>query len=170
VVFVRILHNLWIMVLIPSILVNAGCAGSRKINSVGTLTHSTDTTTTTSLLYSDHRYIRLATLDKIHANLPSQSAQEQLKEPLLKMLYDESEWCPLRGRSARILGDWQQTEATEGIVEAMESCDDESRYWMLLGLQPLSSVDPIALGAIQTLTYDTDIFIRTEAINWLESR
>ena len=158
------------MVLISGILVNTGCAGSRKINSVGTLTKNTDTATTSSLLYNDHRYIRLATLDKIHANPPSQAVQEQLKDPLLKMLYDESEWCPIRGRSARILGDWKQTEATEGIVEAMESCDDESRFWMLLGLQPLSSVDPIALGAIQALTYDTDIFIRTEATGWLESR
>ena len=31
----------------------------------------------------------------------------------------------------------------------MTACDDESRYWMLLGLEALSAVDPLALGAIQ---------------------
>ena len=151
-------------------LTGTGCAGTRQLNQISTLSNASDTTTATNLLYSDHRYIRLATLDKIQATPPSDSMQKGLIDPLLHMLYDEEEWCPIRGRSARILGEWQQTSATEGIIEAMETCDDESRYWMLLGLQPLSSVDPIALGAIQSLTYDTDIFIRTEASSWLEAR
>ena len=77
---------------------------------------------------------------------------------------------PVRGRVSKVLGEWQIQSATEGIIEAMATCDDESRYWMLLGLEPLSTVDPIAMGAIQSLTYDTDIFIRTEAADWLEKR
>ena len=65
---------------------------------------------------------------------------------------------------------WKSQEATEGIIDAMASCDDESRFWMLLGLESLSTVDPIALGAIQALVYDTDIFIRSEASKWLEGQ
>ena len=65
---------------------------------------------------------------------------------------------PYTWAGSKVLGEWQVQLSTEGIIEAMATCDDESRYWMLLGLESLSEVDPIAMGAIQSLTYDTDIF------------
>jgi hypothetical protein len=122
------------------------------------------------LLESEHRYVRLATLDQIRAAGFNVDTRQELTDTLLRMLEDDSEWCPIRGRTSQILGEWQIQAATEGTIEAMELCDDESRYWMLMGLKSLSKTDPIAMGAIQALTYDTDIFIRTEASTWLEAR
>ena len=151
-------------------LVIFGCLGTHQIKQVSAITASTDVEAMRKLLENDHRYIRLATVDKIQTTNMSTLSIELLTEPMLEILYNDKEWCPIRGRVSRILGEWKIQNATEGIIEAMAACDDESRYWMLLGLEPLSTVDPIALGAIQALTYDTDIFIRTEATQWLESR
>jgi hypothetical protein len=131
---------------------------------------TTDVDSIVELLQSDHRYVRLATVDQLQVSQLSEPSKQNLTPSLLKALYNDNEWCPIRGRVSRVLGEWKIEAATEGIVEAMASCDDESRYWMLLGLEPLSTVDPIALGAIQSLIYDTDIFIRTEASQWLEAR
>ena len=146
------------------------CLGTHQIKQVSTITADSDAESVRKLLTSEHRYIRLATVDQIQTNTPSIRTKEALIEPMLNLLYNEKEWCPIRGRVSRVLGEWQVQKATEGIIQAMAACDDESRYWMLLGLEPLSTVDPLALGAIQSLTYDTDIFIRTEAAQWLESK
>ena len=153
-----------------TLLLGFGCIGTHQIKQVSAITASTDVESIRKLLESEHRYIRLATIDQIHASTPSTQTKETFSEPMLELLYNDEEWCPIRGRVSRALGEWHIRGATEGIIEAMAACDDESRYWMLLGLKHLSEVDPIALGAIQSLTYDTDIFIRTEATQWLERR
>ena len=147
-----------------------GCIGTHQIKQVSAITANTDIESMQKLLESDHRYIRLATVDQIQSTAVSTRTKETLAEPMLELLYNDAEWCPTRGRVSKVLGEWKIQSATEGIIEAMATCDDESRYWMLLGLESLSTVDPIAMGAIQSLTYDTDIFIRTEAADWLEKR
>ena len=153
-----------------SLWVGIGCLNNRQIKQVSSITATSEVGSVTRLLQSEHRYIRLATVEQLHGIPLSEGSKQELTEPLLELLYNDNEWCPIRGRISQVLGEWQRQEATEGIIGAMESCDDESRYWMLLGLEPMSIVDPLALGAIQTLIYDTDIFIRTEASKWLESR
>ena len=153
-----------------TLLMSFGCVGTHQIKQVSAITANTDIESMQKLLESDHRYIRLATVDQIQSSAVSTQTKKALTEPMLDILYNETEWCPVRGRASKVLGEWQIQSATKGIIEAMATCDDESRYWMLLGLEPLSTVDPLALGAIQSLTYDTDIFIRTEATHWLEKR
>ncbi len=153
-----------------SLWMGIGCLGNRQIKKVSSITATTEIDSINHLLQSEHRYIRLATIDKLQTTSLSEQSKRELSVPLLQLLYNDDEWCPIRGRVSRILGEWRIQDATEGIIDAMESCDDESRYWMLLGLEPLSTVDPIALGAIQNLVYDTDIFIRAEASKWLEER
>ena len=153
-----------------SLWMSIGCLSNHQIKQVSSFTATTKPDSMNQLLQSDHRYIRLATIDKMRETSLSEESKRELTTPLLHLLYNEDEWCPIRGRVSRILGEWKIQDATEGIIEAMESCDDESRYWMLLGLESLSTVDPIALGAIQTLVYDTDIFIRAEALKWLEAQ
>ena len=153
-----------------SLWMGIGCLGNRQIKQVSSITATTEIDSMNQLLQSEHRYIRLATVDKLRGTSLSEESKRGLTMPLLHLLYNEDEWCPIRGRVSRVLGEWRIQDATEGIIDAMESCDDESRYWMLLGLEPLSTVDPIALGAIQNLVYDTDIFIRAEASKWLEAR
>ena len=153
-----------------SLWIGMGCFGNRQIKRVSAVSSTTEVDSIVELLQSDHRYVRLATVEILLVSSPSDQSKKELTEPLLHILYNNDEWCPTRGRVSRILGEWHIQGATEGIIDAIESCDDESRYWMLLGLEPLSTVDPIALGAIQSLVYDTDIFIRTEASQWLEAR
>ena len=147
-----------------------GCMGMHQIKQVSAINANTDVESMQKLLDSNHRYVRLATIDQIQNTELSKGMKETLTDPILEMLYNNTEWCPIRGRASKVLGEWQVQLSTEGIIEAMATCDDESRYWMLLGLESLSEVDPIAMGAIQSLTYDTDIFIRTEAAHWLETR
>ena len=153
-----------------SLWVGIGCLSNRQIKQISSITATTEVDSVVRLLQSEHRYIRLATVDQVHGTPLSETSKQELTEPLLELLYNDNEWCPIRGRISQVLGEWQRQEATEGIIDAMESCDDESRYWMLLGLEPMSIVDPLALGVIQSLIYDTDIFIRTEASKWLETR
>lgn len=150
--------------------IGIGCLGNRQIKQVSSITSTTEVDSILDLLQSEHRYVRLATVQQLQDTSLSEQSKQNLTEPLLELLYNDDEWCPIRGRVSRVLGELHIQQATEGIIEAMESCDDESRYWMLLGLEPLSIVDPIALGAIQSLVYDTDIFIRTEASKWLEAQ
>ena len=153
-----------------AIWIGIGCLGNRQIKQVSSITSTTTVDSILDLLQSEHRYVRLATVQQLQDTPLSEQSKQNLTDPLLELLYNDDEWCPIRGRVSRVLGEFQIQQATEGIIEAMESCDDESRYWMLLGLEPLSIVDPIALGAIQSLVYDTDIFIRTEASKWLEAQ
>ena len=153
-----------------SLWIGFGCLSNRQIKQVSSITAVTESDSMSRLLQSEHRYIRISTIDKLRETALSEETKRELTAPLLHILYNDDEWCPIRGRASRILGEWRIQDATEGIIDAMESCDDESRYWMLLGLESLSTVDPIALGAIQNLVYDTDIFIRAESVKWLEAR
>ena len=153
-----------------SLWMGIGCLGNRQIKQVSSITATTEIDSMSGLLQSEHRYVRLATVDKLHTTPLSEQSKRELSGPLLELVYNDDEWCPIRGRASRVLGEWKSQEATDGIIDAMASCDDESRYWMLLGLESLSTIDPIALGAIQALVYDTDIFIRSEASKWLEGQ
>ena len=115
-----------------SLWMSIGCLGNRQIKQVSSITATTDVEAMSKLLQSDHRYIRLATVDKIQSTSMSEQSKQLLTEPILG-LYNDDEWCPIRGRVSRIIYSENGIQnATEGIIEAMTACDDESRYWMLL--------------------------------------
>ena len=149
---------------------NTGCINSRHIRQISSMPTAQDSSKAPRLLKQKHRYVRLSTLQQLNSIQWNAAPDTELSTVVMTLLEEDSEWCPIRGQAALLLGTWQITSATEAIVEALAICDDETRYWMLKGLQPLANTDPIALGTIQSLKNDADIFIRNEATQWLEGQ
>ena len=149
---------------------STGCINSRHIRQISSMPTAQKSTKAPKLLKQKHRYVRLSTLQQLNAIQWTTAPDTELSMVVMTLLEEDSEWCPIRGQAALLLGTWKDTAATGAIVEALALCDDESRYWMLKGLQPLAKTDPFALGTIQSLKNDADIFIRNEATQWLEGQ
>lgn len=147
-----------------------GCINNRHLRQISAIPTAQNSSKASKLLTQKHRYVRLSTLQQLNSLQWTTAPDAELSNTILTLLEEDSEWCPIRGQAALLLGTWQNTSATGAIVEALTICDDESRYWMLKGLQPLAKADPIALGTIQSLRNDADIFIRNEATQWLEGQ
>ena len=148
-----------------------GCFQGRHLQTVTSLS-SGNLDKTVRLLDSDHRYLRLSTLQHLNQQAwrnPPTSGDATVQSVLAR-LEDNNEWCPIRGQAALLIGQWQLVEHTEAIIHALEACDDESRFWMLKGLEHLGEQSSLAKGTIQVLSNDPDIFIRTEATAWLEAQ
>ena len=73
-----------------------GCIGTHQIKQVSAITANTDIESMQKLLESDHRYIRLATVDQIHSAVSTRT-KEALTEPMLELLYNDAEWCLYAG-------------------------------------------------------------------------
>ncbi len=147
-----------------------GCVSNRHIRQASSVS-TPDAKNLPTLLNSPHRYVRLATLQQINSIpiLEMRMPPKEHQQALLDILDDDGEWCPIRAQAALAVGKLHIQDGTTGILEALNACDDESRYWMLQGLKYLAT-DPIAMGAIQSLSGDPDIFIRNDAQQWLEDK
>ncbi len=148
--------------------IHTGCLSNRHIRQASSIS-TPDAQNLPRLLSSPHRYVRLTTLQQLNS-IPTSKLilpPKEHQQALLDLLDDEGEWCPIRAQAALTIGKLHIPNGTTGILEALNSCDDESRYWMLQGLKYLAKTDPIALGAVQSLSNDPDIFIRTDALRWL---
>jgi hypothetical protein len=144
-----------------------GCAGSPLI-SITHFSESQDAERLPMLLNSQYEYVRLHIIEEMHRQ---DWKPNNLEDPIVLLmtdiLRDPDELCATRGQSAYALGKWQVFNAAVYIVDALDSCDNESRYWMVLGLENLATDSPIASGALSELQYDSDIFIRTEVQQWM---
>ena len=145
-----------------------GCMGSHHVTSIAQFTHSKNPKDIPILLESPYAYVRLHTVEQIQLqNWSPSSTDDPIVFLMQDILRDPKELCATRGQSAFTLGQWQIHDSARDIVDALKTCDDESRYWMVLGLEALAEGNPIARGALSNLQYDADIFIRTEVQQWM---
>ena len=92
----------------------------------------------------------------------------QIKENLNKCITNPKELATVRSACARAAGYLGLHETAEGIADAMEMVDDESRYWMLIALIELASSSPDAEAKIESLKNDRDIFVAQRAKQWMD--
>ena len=145
-----------------------GCLGSQHVTSIGQFTQSNNPKDLPTLLESPYAYVRLHTVEQVQQqNWSPNSKDDPIVLLMMEILRDPKELCATRGQSAYTLGQWQIYDSARDIVDALNTCDDESRYWMVLGLENLAEGNPIASGALSELQYDADIFIRTEVQQWM---
>jgi hypothetical protein len=144
-----------------------GCFGNQHIRKVSNLSKNWNPSVVFDLLESPHAYVRLHTLQEIrrHNWIPEDETQIHLAPVLVDLISSNDEACPIRGQASYVAGRWNLKDVSLSIQNAMSECDDESRYWMTLGLMHFSD-DPYAKGIIHDLRTDGDIFIRNEAIRW----
>lgn len=142
------------------------CFGNRHIRKVQSLAASEDIEALSEiLLNSSQSYLREEAIRSM-SHISAYSWTTHSRTAAIECVASEKEHCSIRGYCAEALGKVQAVEAVDTIVSAMEQCDSESRYWMLLGLEPLAAESSLAQAQITALENDVDIFIRTRARNW----
>ena len=145
-----------------------GCIGSQHVTSITQFSSTKDPKDIPVLLQSNHDYVRLHTAEQLQTqNWVPINLDDPVVLLMVGILQDSDELCATRGQSAYALGRWKVYDSAGDIVDALNTCDDESRYWMVLGLELLADGNPIAKGALNELQYDADIFIRTEVQKWM---
>ena len=152
------------------ILVLLGCLSQFKvwrIRSMDTIEKSQELLDTLST--SEHSYLKEEALRQINT-LPATEWPETIGEALLTCLSDTSEAEHLRTLCAQSLTKTDHVDTASAIVQAMDQCDDEARYWMLFALESIAQDNPIALGQIADLQYDADLFVAAEAKRWMREQ
>ena len=94
----------------------------------------------------------------------------QIKENLDECITNPKELVTVRSACARAAGHLRLYESAEGIADAMDMVDDESRYWMLVALIELAGSSPIAEAKIESLKNDRDIFVAQRAKQWMAAQ
>jgi hypothetical protein len=141
------------------------CFGNRHVRKIQSLAASEDIEALSEiLLNTSQSYLREEAI-RAMTRFPDSYWTLHSQEATIKCVESEKEHCSTRGYCAYALGKIQAVEAVGSIVSAMEECDSESRYWMLLGLEPLAAESSLAQAQIAALEHDVDIFIRTRARN-----
>ena len=93
-----------------------------------------------------------------------------LEQILMEILNDRTESCYNRAQASTLLAKTQNPQAVLSIIDAMNICDDESRFQMMLALESFSQFDETAKGEMHALTQDDDFFIQKHAQNWMKQR
>jgi len=87
--------------------------------------------------------------------------------PLIHCVENSQEYSYIRSQCAYALATMHHLDSIPSILDAIDECDDEARYWMLLSLEKVALDSPLARGEIAELKHDPDIFISAEAQRWL---
>ena len=152
------------------ILILLGCLSQLKvwrIQSVESIDKSDRITDVLEMSeFSYHKEVALKQLN----TLPSTDWPDSIATVLLDCLSDSSEAEHIRILCAQSLIKTDHTDTAAAIVQAMEQCSDETRYWLLLALEDIAHDNPIASGQIADLQYDTDLFVSAEAKRWMREQ
>jgi hypothetical protein len=116
---------------------------------------------------SKYGYQRELALKQLTA-IPSSQWSKETHQVLIKCVENNLEHPYIRAQCATVIGLSPSDDAVESIIAAMDECDNESRYWMLIALENFATLNPLARGQISESQHDPDIFISTEAKRWLE--
>ena len=138
-----------------------------KIQSVDSIEKSARLTET--ILTSEHSYLKEEALRQLNT-LPATDWPESIPSALLSCVSNSSEADHLRALCAQTLIKTDHVDTASTIVQAMDQCGDETRYWLLLSLESIAEDNPIATGQIADLQYDTDLFISAEAKRWIREQ
>lgn len=139
------------------------CLGNRHIRKIQKFSNEDDIESLAKIVEtSKHAYLREEAIREMSSFSAKQWTQDS-KKIALQCIASETEHCNIRGYCAYALGQIEEFSAAETIISAMEQCDSESRYWMLLALEPLAPESSLARAQIAALRQDVDIFIRSRA-------
>lgn len=119
------------------------------------------------LVNSPHSYVRLASIESLQQSISRWQEDDAVLRNLQQSISTTTEKCQIKAQVAYTLGQIHYAPAVEQIIQALHSCDDESRYWMALSLMELASVSEVAKGELYSLSHDSDIFISTSVQAWL---
>ena len=97
-------------------------------------------------------------------------SRSEIKENLDECITNPKELATVRSACARAAGHLKLYESADGITDAMDTVDDESRYWMLVALIELAVASPAAVAKIESLKNDRDIFIAQRAKQWMTAQ
>jgi len=139
------------------------CFGNHRLRKIQKCSNEKDIESLADIVMaSKHTYLReeaIREMSSFSAALWTQKA----KDIALQCVASERESCHVRGYCSYALGQAEEFSAVETIISAMEQCDAESRYWMLLGLEPLAKESSLARAQIESLKQDVDLFIRARS-------
>jgi HEAT repeat protein len=97
------------------------------------------------------------------ASLPSTS---EGKSALVSCVERSSEHDYVRAACASTLASWKVKSADKAIISAMSDADAEARYWLAEALHRIGTRE--ALGHLNSLTSDSDIYLATSAREWVK--
>lgn len=141
------------------------CFGNHQLRTIQKFSSEHNIASLAEILESSkHAYLREEAIIEM-SSFQERAWDQSAKDIVLQCTTSETERCNIRGYCAYTLGKIGEASAVEAIISAMEQCDSESRYWMLLGLEPLAAESSLARAQISALKQDIDIFIRVRAQN-----
>ena len=112
-------------------------------------------------LHSEWNYLQLeATHTLQRVPLTTWQNDPAIIEQLHNLLNDSTELCSIKAQSALLLAKLPDPTVVLPIIDAMQICDDESRFHLMLALEILSPIDDTARGELMELSQDDDFLIR----------
>ena len=147
-----------------------GCLATWQTKKIQSWDDGDDLTNIHSMIIeSKHGYHRELAIKQL-TYIPTEEWSIETTKTLIECVDNSLEHSYIRAQCAGVLAlsPSSTKEAVDSIIAAMEECDDEARYWMLVALENYADLSSLARGQIAESQYDPDLFISSEAKRWLE--